>query len=145
MIIAAKPHYAMKKWKQINKLWQKIFHSRPSRAQWLNPFSNDSVLKKNSNFTKMGFSSNFHRTTFIEKVLKFKRIDQNQSAWPQKIPFLIHFLIVKKIKGCSEKYCWKLSNIKRKQNWFNDFFVACWEIRDHWFKLKTHRPIPWKL
>ena len=90
---------------QQTTMTNKIFHSRPSRAQWLYPFSNDSVLKKNSNFTKMGFSSNFHRTTYIEKVLKFKRIDQNHSAWPQKIPFLIHFLIVKKIKGCSEKYC----------------------------------------
>jgi len=28
----AKLQYPMKKWKKINKLWQKIFHSRPSRA-----------------------------------------------------------------------------------------------------------------
>ena len=33
IIIAAKHKYLVKKWKQTNKLWQKIFYSRPSRVQ----------------------------------------------------------------------------------------------------------------
>ena len=141
----SKLQYLLKQWKQINKLWQKIFHSRPSRAQKLNPFWNDSDLKKNYHFTKIKFRGFQFLSTKDNLCRKSSWI---QTDWPKWFCLTTFDHIFTKFFECWKNWrlqfnilLWNYIISKENKKKFWCFLLLIKKLRIYWFELKNHWPI----